>query len=57
MYNNITESKKALFTIIQLQLFEKVSDGKITLSVSQMDKILNAVSTFFTSKGIEAEQP
>jgi len=57
--NNCVESKKALFTIIQLQLFEKVSEGKVILSANQMDKILNAVATFFTSNGVQAgeEQP
>ena len=51
----ISESSQALFTIFNLQLFERVSEGKILLTEGQMDKVLDTVQKFFDANGIEAQ--
>ena len=51
----ILESSQALFTIFNLQLFERVSEGKILLTEGQMDKVFDTVQKFFDANGIEAQ--
>ena len=51
----ISESGQALFTIFNLQLFERVSEGKILLTEGQMDKVFDTVQKFFDANGIEAQ--
>jgi len=50
---NCIQSSQALFTIFNLQLFERVSEGKILLTEGQMDKVFDTVQKFFTANGIE----
>ena len=52
-YYFIVESRQALFTIINMQLLEKIYAGKVTFSTEQMDRLLATVGKFFNNIGVD----
>jgi len=48
-----SESRQALYTIFNLQLFERHGEGKVTLSEDQITRVLESVDKFFNGAGVQ----